>query len=88
MRISFMGSEKYLRKDGTEDTTNHYISIDSHIFLGASGDMFRIKGLVESTAFNAMCEFGDSGGDVVIDVEGHRSVRHCLIPKSQLKPVF
>ena len=26
-------------------------------------------------------KFGDSGGDTVIDAEGHRAVGYCLVPK-------
>jgi hypothetical protein len=71
-----------------EDTTNLYSSIDTHEFLGASGDMFWIKGLVEKIAFNAICEFGDSGGNIVIEAEGHCSIRYCLVPMSRLEPVY
>ena len=73
---------RYLRKDGLEDTTNHLVSFEIHVLLGVSGDMFRIIRVVESTEFNAICEFGDSGGDMVIDAEGHCSVGYCLVPKN------
>jgi len=55
--MSFMVNGKYLRKDSPEDIANPYRSIEIHVLLGASGDMFLIKGLVENIALNAICEF-------------------------------
>ena len=79
----------YLRKDGAEDTTNPHNSIEIHGLLVAPGNMFWIRRLVGNTALNTICEFGDSGSDIVIDAEGHRSVCHCLVPNNRLsKPIF
>jgi hypothetical protein len=45
----------------------------------ASGDMFGIFCIVCNATINTKSKFGDSGGDMVIDVEGYYSLGYCLV---------
>ena len=42
-----------------------------------------IIGVVENSDINAVCKFGDSGGDMVIDAEGCCSVSYCFVPNDR-----
>ena len=45
--------------------------------------MFWIVSIIVIDAIGAKSEFRDSGGDIVIDAEGHRTVGYCLVPKNR-----
>ena len=44
--------------------------------------MCRIIGVVGNSDINSICEFGDSGGDMVIDAEGYCSIGYCFVPNN------
>jgi hypothetical protein len=46
--------------------------------------MFWIVSIIVIDAIGAKSKFGDSGGDIVIDVEGHRTVGYCFVPKNRI----
>jgi len=48
----------------------------------ASGGMFGIPCIIKSAITNTKSKFGDSGGNIVIDAEGHCTVGYCLVPNS------
>jgi hypothetical protein len=44
--------------------------------------MFWIVSIIVIDTIGAKGKFGDSGGDIVIDAEGHRAIGYCLAPKN------
>jgi hypothetical protein len=45
--------------------------------------MFWIGSIIVIDTIGANSQFGDSGGDIVIDAEGHCTVGYCLVPKNR-----
>jgi len=60
------------------------LAVQINELVRASGSMFGICGIIRSATLNTKSEFGDSGGDIVIDAKGHCAIGYCLIPKSDL----
>jgi len=50
----------------------------------ASGGMFGIFCIVWNTTIDTKSKFGDSGSDIVIDAEGHRTIGYCFVPKNRI----
>ena len=76
-------SKIYLWKYVTEETIDLWVAVQIDELVMASGGMFGIFCIVRSATINTKSKFGNSGSDIVIDAEGHRTVGYCLVPKNR-----